>query len=339
MAKWKAAVIGCGGAGSQHADGYAQLPDVEFVGAADIDPEKSAALTARVGGRAYASYEELILAEQPDLVSICTREYDHAQPALFALAHGCHVLCEKLMAHELPAGEAMVEAASKYGKRLGMNYNYRFIDSIRLLKGKLAAGAIGEIKTATFHVHAYCHHHALDLIRYLFGDAERVNATLTEIEAERNYAWAKADELLYIPSYNEATVLRIGRTLVTLIATHRSFDFPLLDIELMGERGRIQIRDMMFTDMNGELRIQANHVNERIRPDAVTLEDTFHRSVANFVGSLNGLDTPSATGHDGMQALLLEEAIARSNRERREVEPGSGPALGSEQASAVPGNV
>ncbi|MFB9274983.1 Gfo/Idh/MocA family protein [Cohnella cellulosilytica] len=319
MIKRKAAVIGCGGAGSQHAGGYVKLPGVEFVGAADIDLSKAEALTAQTGGRAYASYEELIAAEKPDFVSVCTREYDHEQPALFALEHGCHVLSEKLMAHSLDAGRAMLNTARKHNRLLGVNYNYRFIDSIRLLKEKLDSGVIGEIKTASFQVHAYCHHHALDLIRYLFGDMDGLNATLTEIDSERHYPWNLAHEMLYIPSYNEATVLRAGKTLVTLTASHRSFAFPLMEVEVTGAKGRILIRDMNVDSINGEMRVQLENQDERFLPGPLTLEHTFHRSIDNWVKRLNGLETDSASGEDGLQALLLESAIARSNRERSDV--------------------
>ena len=73
MGKLKAAVIGCGGAGANHAAGYAMHSDVMFVGAADLDASRAQALAAKYGGKAYGSYEELILAEQPDVVSVCTR--------------------------------------------------------------------------------------------------------------------------------------------------------------------------------------------------------------------------------------------------------------------------
>lgn len=213
----------------------------------------------------------------------------------------------------------MVEAARKHRRRLGVNYNYRFIDSVRLLKDKLNAEALGEIKLASFQVHAYCHHHTLDLIRYLFGDVDHLNATLTEIDSERNYPWNNADELLYIPSYNEATTFRIGKTLVTLTACHHSFEFPLLEIRVIGTKGQVFIRDMKFRSINGDFKFQSEHELDVVPPSELSLENTFHRSVASWVNSLNGNTTDSATGEDGMKALLLEHAIVQSNREQRDV--------------------
>ncbi len=320
----KAVVIGCGGAGTNHAVGYSKLPGVQLVGAADIDLSKAQALTAKVGGKAYASFEELILTERPDLVSVCTREYDHDRPAIFALEHGCHVLSEKIMAHSLQAGTDMVESAKRSGKRLGVDYNYRFIDSIQILKQQLDSGAIGEVKTASFQVHAYCHHHALDLIRYLFGDPDELISTLTEADAERNYPWDLAHEMLYIPSYNETTVMRFGMMLLTLTACHRSFQYPLMEIEMTGTNGALQLRRMQADSVNGEVTIQREKRIDRIVPGPLTLDDTFYRSVAGWVDSLLGRQTASATGEDGLQAMLLEQAISRSHREKRYVAAAAG---------------
>ncbi|MFC4596803.1 Gfo/Idh/MocA family protein [Cohnella hongkongensis] len=321
MSAFKAVVIGCGGAGTNHAVGYSKLPDVQFVGAADIDLSKAQALTAKVGGVAYASFEELILTEKPDLVSVCTREYDHDLPAIFALENGCHVLSEKIMAHSLQAGTRMAEAAMRSGKQLGVDYNYRFIDSIQILKQQLDAGAIGDVKTASFQVHAYCHHHALDLIRFLFGDPDELISTLTEIDAERNYPWDRAHELLYIPSYNETTVIRFGRMLLTLTACHRSFRYPLMEIDIVGTHGILQVCRMNIASVNGEVTIQHEERIDRIVPEPLTLDDTFYRSVASWVDTLKGNPTVSATGEDGLQTMMLEQAISRSHREKRYIIP------------------
>jgi len=63
--QYKAAVVGCGGAGTQHAIGYSILEGVEVVGVCDIDEAKAHALAEKVGGRPFSDcqtmYDELKL--------------------------------------------------------------------------------------------------------------------------------------------------------------------------------------------------------------------------------------------------------------------------------------
>ena len=319
MSNLKIAVIGCGGAGNNHASGYTKIEGIEFVGAADIDLSRAHQLVSSFGGKAYSSYQSMIEAVKPDIVSVCTREYDHAEPVIFALNHGCHVLCEKIMAHSYEAGQQMVNAARENGKMLGVNYNYRFIDSIQLLKQKLKRGSLGDLKTVSFNVHAFCHHHTLDLIRFLFGEPDEISANLTEIEEERNYPWHHAEEMLYIPSWNESTVMRFGKMLLTLHACHRSFNYPLLEIELIGTKGRIKLSEMGHNSINGHILIQHEDIVEQITGEPLSLDETFHRSVASWVEMIHGKQGDSALGEDGLQAMLLENSISKSNKEKRMV--------------------
>lgn len=320
MQKLKVAIIGCGGAGANHAEGYHRSENIELVGVSDIDFEKAQSLSEKYQTNAFKSYEEMIESQQPDVVSVCTREYDHTEPTLFALQNDCHVFCEKIMAADLEDAEQMVKMAEKHERILGVNYNYRYIDSIQTLKSKIDSGKLGEIRHLTFHVHAYCHHHSLDLILYLTGYPDEVISVLIEDDNERNYAWYDADKLLYIPSVGESTTFKTNNTLITLHASHHSFNYPLMEIDCIGTKGRLHLSNMTIDNMNGEALIQHEENKSEIPNEKpISLDGIFYRSVAGFIDSIRGQSSFLATGFDGLKVMKMESAISRSHQDQTHI--------------------
>ncbi len=315
MKPLRVGVIGCGGAGRNHAVGYSRVEGVQIVGLADVDRGRAETLGREMGAPAFSSFEAMITAARPDAVSVCTPEYHHVAPSLYALNQGCHVLCEKIMAPDLASGKQMVRRAADRGLKLGVNYNYRYIDSVLALQRLLAEESFGALRTVQFNVHAYCHHHALDLIRFLFGEFEQVTAVLTEDPAERHFAWNDADAMLYIPSINACTVIRIGQLVISLVASHRSFSYPLIECMVYGTAGRAKISDMRVSAMNGDLMIQHEDRIERTPMAPVSLDELFYRSIAGWVAALRGQTSLAATGDDGLRTMQIEAAISRSSSE------------------------
>ncbi len=174
----KAAIIGCGGQGRIHADAYAQLDGIQIVGCCDIIAEKAEQLANRYNARAFTDFREMLTTLRPDIVSVCTLEGQHADATIAALQVGAHVLCEKMLAASLDGARAMVETARQVGRLLATQFNYRYIPSVRWLKNLLNDGALGEPLLVTLLTHGYCHHHGIDLLRFLFGEIVAVQATL-----------------------------------------------------------------------------------------------------------------------------------------------------------------
>ena len=78
----QAGIVGCGGISRNHVAAYAGLKDVTLVALCDMDAEARNRRGDEHGVRArYADYEEMFVAENLDLVSICTHAPLHA-PAM-----------------------------------------------------------------------------------------------------------------------------------------------------------------------------------------------------------------------------------------------------------------
>ena len=74
----KIALIGVGGMGSVHFDIYKNMRDIEFV-ACDVRLDMLKDKVGELPIRCYADMDELLKAENPDLVDICTPTYLHAE--------------------------------------------------------------------------------------------------------------------------------------------------------------------------------------------------------------------------------------------------------------------
>jgi predicted dehydrogenase len=142
--KLRVGIIGLG-IGRSHIEGWRQHPQVEVVAVADADPQR----LDQVGDQydiatRYTSAEKMLAVEKFDVVSICTPNKFHKALAIAAFEAGCHVLCEKPMAMNAEEGRAMLAAAKRAGKRLMINFSYRFSAASRGLKTQVDSGMFGD---------------------------------------------------------------------------------------------------------------------------------------------------------------------------------------------------
>ena len=138
--------------GMDHIDGYLTHPDANVKAICDISPE----VLERVGNKygidsRYTSYEEMIAKEDLDVVSVATPNIFHKDMTILALEHGAHVLCEKPIGINAEQAIAMQRKAEEAGKRLMVNYSYRFIPQSVAIKQRIDAGLVGDIYSASTH--------------------------------------------------------------------------------------------------------------------------------------------------------------------------------------------
>jgi len=321
----RVAVVGCGGAGAEHARAYRALTaEVDLVGVCDIVAERANRLAAAVGTRPYARFEDLVESERPGLVSVCTAEYHHVEPVLAALAAGCHVLCEKPLAATVADGRRLVQAADRAARVLGVDYNYRHMPVFAALRGEISGGGLGEVVLAQVSAHAFCYHHALDLVRFLFGDVVEVDAWVDDDPARREFPWTTPEEFLYVPSVSAAALLRtrMGTTVVLSATRLRSLEDTLLDIEVVGSRRRIGVHGLPVSDVRpSEVRTwppdpeAAARLGTR-RPDQApfSLSAAFAASVTAFVQALAAGRRVPTDGRDGLAVLALDQAVVQAHR-------------------------
>ncbi len=138
-------VIGLG-IGRGHLKSYQENPLVKEVVIADLDPERLAAVGDEYKiAKRYTDPLKMLAKEKLDAVSVATPNKFHAPLTIAAIEAGCHVLCEKPMAMSVAEAEAMQAAADKAGKKLAINFSYRFSPMSYALKQQVDAGVVGNI--------------------------------------------------------------------------------------------------------------------------------------------------------------------------------------------------
>jgi predicted dehydrogenase len=137
-------VIGAGVVAPLHLQAIAALDDVELVGISALDRERANALAQEAGCPFFGEPREL-LALEPDVVVVCTPHPSHPALAIEALEAGAHVLVEKPLAVQVREADAMIDAADRVGRLLGVCFQQRFRPAIAAACGLIASGRLGEL--------------------------------------------------------------------------------------------------------------------------------------------------------------------------------------------------
>jgi predicted dehydrogenase len=129
----KVAVVGVGHLGSRHARVYAESPNAELVGVADVDLARARAVAGAHGVRAVADLTELI----PDVAaaSVAVPTASHREVTARLLEAGVHVLVEKPIAASLDEARELVDLATRTKRVLAVGHTERHNPAVEALLG------------------------------------------------------------------------------------------------------------------------------------------------------------------------------------------------------------
>jgi predicted dehydrogenase len=195
LAFWGAGIVS-----GPYGQALAETSSVEFVGVWDPDAARSRQLAKGLGGRAFASADELLASPEVDAVAILSPNTTHVDVALQSLDAGKHVIIEKPVA-ETHDELAILSAAAKRAGRVCMPaHNYIYHPSVMRARKLVKQGAFGRVASLwilynIFHseelaeryggvLREVCVHHAYSLI-YLLGRPKSVSAMSSCLHYER----------------------------------------------------------------------------------------------------------------------------------------------------------
>ena len=305
----RTAIVGCGGAGRNHATGYRTATDAELIAVCDFDRERADALAADHDVAAYGDLDTLLDDCDPDVVSVATPEQHHVEPTITALEAGADVFCEKIMADSVAGGRRMVETAERTGGTLAVDYNYRHMPAFATLRDRLDAGDLGDLHLASADAHAYGWHHTLDLLTFLFGEPQRVRATLDHDPTAVDEAF-RLDDVLYVPSHAVSATIEFESGVLASLSSsiHTDLDDHLIDLAVYGDEGRVRLTGMTPGDSTGT--VAPGPLAAPLRDaESITLDESFVRSIVAFVDATAAGEAPPTTGADGLRLLTLERAV------------------------------
>jgi predicted dehydrogenase len=251
----RTAIVGTGGIARAHGEAVRRNADrVELVAAVDIDARRLEDYRETYGVRhGYSGVAEMLAAEQPDLVQVCTPPGTHVDICLAALEAGAWVLCEKPLVGSLADLDRLEAAEKRTGRYASSVFQWRFGSGAQHLKQLLQSNAMGRVLFGVCHTLWYrdaAYHavgwrgrwdtelggvnfgqaiHIMDLMLYLLGDwstTQGVMATVDrDIELENVYVG--------LVRFASGAMISISNSLVSpRQESYLRLDFPRTTVEL-----------------------------------------------------------------------------------------------------------
>lgn len=144
--KYLVGIVGAGGIGRYHIEGWKKLKDAVVYGVADINAQSLEKVSKDYDiPVAVRDYKNLIKIEEIDIIDVCTPNSFHYPVSIAALKNGKHVICEKPLATKSSHVESMMKAARENKRKLMAAQNQRFSAEGKLTKEIIDNGELGEI--------------------------------------------------------------------------------------------------------------------------------------------------------------------------------------------------
>jgi xylose dehydrogenase (NAD/NADP) len=241
-------ILGTGGIVRRWLPGFQTSGDrLTIVGSRD--PARAASAAREFGAERGGSYEDVLRADDVDVIYNALPNQPHVEWAIRAAEAGKHSLCEKPLAPTVEGCQRMVAAAERHGVQLVEGFMYRYHPRWARARQLLAEGRIGEPRLvraafgfymgpdraadvrlspalgggATQDVGCY----AVNAVRWLLGEPSEVRG------------WALDRRGAGVDTHAAAVLAFPGGALAEVAC---SFDAPLgQSLEVVGERGRIEL--------------------------------------------------------------------------------------------------
>lgn len=328
MKNLKAGVIGLG-IGKQHVRVLKAMSGVDLVGVVDMRAELAQEVARQHGVKAFVEAARLLHEESLDFVCICTPPASHAALTEQAAERGVHVFCEKPMAATLADCDRMIRSCEKAGVKLMIGQKKRFHPNVQFVKERTASD-FGPIRWATIryacgrvpmdwfwdeadgggplHENSV---HAMDLLRHLVGDVERVYAEGGNLfNPSRRF---QEDAAVVSLRFKNGAVAAIG------CGQTWEWSFSGEGAWLATERAVIEMTGGFDNPRHLKYLLRDNPENTQDM-DAGEV-DLFERELAHFVGCIREDRTVLVTGEEGRASIAVCLAVKESIRTGKAVKP------------------
>jgi predicted dehydrogenase len=144
------AIMGTGGIAQVFAEALGRVDGATLTAVASRDGARAEAFAAGYRGAVgYGSYQEMLAAQDIDIVYVATPQHRHAGDALDVLASGKHTLVEKPLVLDSAAAEAIAAAAAERGLLALEGMWTLFNPLIERLLDEVGSGRLGALRSFT----------------------------------------------------------------------------------------------------------------------------------------------------------------------------------------------
>ncbi|GGO01500.1 Gfo/Idh/MocA family protein [Saccharibacillus kuerlensis] len=344
----KAAIVGCGTMGRMHAQAYVRLKGVRLAAVCDVSQEASSAFAEQFRCSRYGSLREMLLAEKPDVLSVCLPTPLHSPAVRTAAELGVHVICEKPLAGNLQEAEEMIAFCRKRDVRLFVGQVVRFFPSYRNLTETVRSGAIGAVGVA--HTKRIGPHpaaakpwygqdelsggvildllvHDIDYMRGLLGDPHTVFAmrrvnkgidyALVTLTFE-NGSMANLEGMWGYPGPFSTSVELGGSGGVALLDSSASRS---VEIRRMPGTMNVDKSDIAAKEAAAKNQAAKEHAANAVAlPELPAYDDPYGLELEHFLSCIRSGETPLVTAEDAAAAVKIAEAALHSARSGRPID-------------------
>jgi predicted dehydrogenase len=320
------AIAGMGKRGREWAREVQGSPAWELVACAEVDEGALAAAASGLGladGACFRSLGDALDARPCDAVVVATPSHDHENPCQETLSRGVGALVEKPFAASLGAAVALVELGEQRGVPVVVGQNVRYTRAHRTVRRLVREGALGPIRMVAYHHYRvpelrptrhclaplalweFAVHH-IDALRHTIGE-------LSGVTAETFGGRDQGDSIQALLSFEGGARGQYSATLES--SGHEFFERGQENYErVVGERATLHMfhRWLVLCPRGGLPRVV------RRGPRPVTEEGIL---LGQLERALLGGEEPDASGRDNLRTIAALEACARSEEERRWVDP------------------
>ena len=155
MEKLKIAVIGSGLIATvKHLPALKNLrSQIETIALVDVNVEQGKTLASKFNiPKVYSDVGEMIEAEGPDIVDICTPPKTHFSIAKLCLEKGCHTLIEKPMAQTTEECAELIRLGKESGKKIMVAHSDLFYPSFWKARKAIESNRLGKLRGMRIHL-------------------------------------------------------------------------------------------------------------------------------------------------------------------------------------------
>jgi predicted dehydrogenase len=296
---------------------------IELGALCDIDPAAKARCAEKFPDvPLFDDWQEMVTSGQVDAVVITVPHYLHPEMAIYALAHGVHVLVDK------PAGvytkqvrEMNEFAATKPELTFAIMFNQRTNELYQRLKEIIASGELGNIRRTNWIINSWWRPqsyydqsawratwggegggvlvnqapHQLDLWQWICGMPKKISAKVI-YGAHRNIA--VENDVTAVADYGN------GATGVFVTCTHDVIGTDRLEIDL--DAGKIVVEDSKVATV---YRLKKS---EEVMNATMTMMEVGRLVMGGQLDELYSTEEIEATGGWGMEHLAVMENFAQN---------------------------
>jgi UDP-N-acetylglucosamine 3-dehydrogenase len=321
----KAAVIGVGAIGRNHARVYNELSDVELVAVCDTSEETAANVGQWLNIPHETNYLHMLDTYKPDLVSISVPTMYHFEVAAAVIERGVHVLVEKPITATEEEGRKLIQLAADAGVKLTVGHIERFNPAVIELKKRIDAGDIGDVfrvqsrrmgpfpaRIRDVGVTIDLASHDLDIVRYIMDtDITRVYA-----ETAQNIATDREDTM--------DCVLRCTNGVVGTLNINWVTPTKIRELAVTGTKGMFVVNYLtqeLFFYENAvassnwqQLSVLSGVSEGTVTKPVISRHEPLKAELDYFAGAVRDNTAPLISGEDGLKALIAAQALVKSGQ-------------------------